>query len=1123
MSNRLIISDKLADCLAIFSKKIEILSSNNDLAWNKHAENILIPLLNLIFESKFSNINIDHNSQITSIDLGDKEKKICFQITSTDTYKKIKSTIEKFIENEYYNYFETLNFLFLKERGKITLSNKQIDELNLLIGSRFNFDNQNLYDFSKIHNLTSKSNIEDLEFVIEQLEKELGNMSSKIINKGPIAVLIFDDERDLELAFKVAKGLNELDIRVRHFSNKLNDLIIEKNYESSYCQLLFDLSNEAKSTVILGSKELKDKIKNRLINNNIIETLNNQHLTHILFKLDDGASFSDINGIKPIIHRSSKEKFQYIIDRSSIELRRQNKILEIQDYDDFETIIRLYDDKSTFVDPKKINKPKKKIGYTLLETIDPIKSTTTYYLYLYKGVNIKQTAAFFYEENKNLKYLKDNLILFLSKEIGQKQLDERIQNAQKSFKAKRAFYLDQFVWQYCTFDNNINSEYIKYSSNNNFIVPEIKTIEGDINDFEQIENWYSSEHDPILVITGGGGIGKTTIAKVVADKFREVKTNSNVIFIEATDTGVMNQLIRLSETKEIDLYDFYSSSLSEKPISRDLFRINIDNGNFLLIIDGLDEVFSKIPDFDVKNFIASISNEFVKDIGIGKILLTCRTYFWKDNISKETHVNHIEVEPFSLKHAKLFFESKFNNEKKIVDKSMKFVEDLTINENNEEKRVMPYVVDVVSKIVESGDELLEDEENKSPYLKLNLKNDYVIFRIFVREFKKTSQISINEQCKFFILFSVFYKGHANSEEIINIWNNHFDRQLTEQLLESLKSHPILEERNGYFSFRYDFFELLFKSIYISELISIDNIEKPSESLIKILLNEGKFGSNLLHEIVLRCVKNWSENYILRISDLINEIRNIDFEINVFNSNYKNQSISSLFALALMINQAKINNQTQSNTELLKNIFGTKENEIFGLSLVQFGSIDGNIKFNFSNITLKECHFDGYECFWDCTFNVNTKFENCTFLNMPNFGNNNSKDIHINQFINPRKDSTFDDFFNWKNNILSDKKEKIKNSLEKFFKLFYINGYLQPQKLESHIYKRYGSKSSSVITVHEIIDILLQQEFIEIEYNNIIKEKRIEFREIVKEEILQFIKEGSVSIKIKRIIDKLIEQ
>lgn len=1122
MSNRLIVMDKLADYLAIFSKKIEILSSNNNLSWNIHAENIMIPLLNLIFDSTFKNFNIEQNSQFASIDLGDHEKRICFQITSTDSFKKIKSTLEKFIEKELYKEYDSINFLFIKEKGKLILSKKQIEELNIILDSKISFDSNNLYDFSRIHNLSSNREINDLEFVIEKLESELGQISSKVINISPVTLLIFDDENDLELAYKISLGLNQLDIRVKHFSNKLDRLVQERDIESKYCQLLFDVSIDAKSTVILATKELKNKIKNKTINRSILSTLNNQHITHIFFKLEEGSSFSDIFDIKPIIHIGNRDNFQYIIDKSSLELRKQNKILEIQDYEDFETIIKLFDDKSTFKEPIKYKKSKKKIGYTLLEGYDPFKSITTYYVYIYKGVNIKQTAAAFFENHKNLKYQKDdNLILFLSKEADQKLLSERIQNAQKNFKAKKSYYLDEFVWQICSIDNSISNEIIKYSLTKNFIIPEIKSIEGDIRDYEQIENWYYSEHDPILVITGGGGIGKTTLARVIADKFKEVKTNSNVIFIEATDTAVMNQLIRLSETKDIDLYDFYSSSLFERPISRDLFRINIDNGNFLLIIDGLDEVFSKIPDFDVRNFIASITSDFVKDIGIGKILLTCRTYFWKDNVSKETHVNHIEVEPFSIKHAKLFFESKFNGNKKLIDKSLKFVKELTITELNEdEKKIMPYVVDVVSKIVESGDELLEDEEKNNTYLKLNLKNDYVIFRIFVREFKKTNQISINDQCKFFIYFSVFYKGHANSDELSTIWKTHFDRQLTQQMLESLKSHPVLEERNGVFSFRYDFFELLFKSIYISELISIDNVEKPTESLLKILLNEGKFGSNLLHEIVSRCVKNWDENYILRISELINEIRNNNYQIPDFNIYYVHQSISSLFALALMINQAKVNTQTQINTELLKNIFGGKENEINGLSLVQFGSIDGNIKFNFSNLHFKDCYFDGYECFWDCTFNSNSKFENCTFLNMPNYGNNNSKEINLNQFINPRKDSTFDDYFNWRNNLESSKKENIKNSLEKYFKLFYVNGYLQPQKLESHIYKRYNSKSSSIISVFDIEESLLKYDFINIEFNRIVKEKRAEFNDNVKEEILQFIKEGSVSIKIKKVIDNL---
>ena len=55
-------------------------------------------------------------------------------------------------------------------------------------------------------------------------------------------------------------------------------------------------------------------------------------------------------------------------------------------------------------------------------------------------------------------------------------------------------------------------------------------------------------------------------------------------------------------TNYINVYNFYealyeiNSSDGEK-LNEDLFRLNLDAGNFLLIIDGLDEVISKAKGF----------------------------------------------------------------------------------------------------------------------------------------------------------------------------------------------------------------------------------------------------------------------------------------------------------------------------------------------------------------------------------------------------------------------------------------------------------------------------------------------------------------------------------------------
>ena len=239
MINRKTITDKLADCLTLFSRKIEILSSSNDLSWNTHAENVLIPLLNIVFDSKFKNLNIENNANHSAIDLGDLDRKIAIQITSTNSFSKIKTTIEKFIENQYYETFDSLKFVFLKEKGKVTLTKNQINELEILIDNKFIFEFEDeLHDFSKLVLLTQTKELEDLEFMISKLDLELGQVSGKLLNNGPVTTLVFDELNELDLAYKVVKGLNELGISVRHYSQKLFDLQKEKLFEQNNCLLL---------------------------------------------------------------------------------------------------------------------------------------------------------------------------------------------------------------------------------------------------------------------------------------------------------------------------------------------------------------------------------------------------------------------------------------------------------------------------------------------------------------------------------------------------------------------------------------------------------------------------------------------------------------------------------------------------------------------------------------------------------------------------------------------------------------------------------------------------------------------------------------------------------------------
>ncbi|MDD1415058.1 SMEK domain-containing protein [Dolichospermum sp. ST_con] len=98
------------------------------------AEYFVVKLLNIIYGYNLINLN-SKDKLCAAIDLGDYERKLCFQVTSTSLKNhrtKIQETINLFIGNKKYQHFDHLKFLFL--------GNKQETY-------RRGFDTQNLFTF----------------------------------------------------------------------------------------------------------------------------------------------------------------------------------------------------------------------------------------------------------------------------------------------------------------------------------------------------------------------------------------------------------------------------------------------------------------------------------------------------------------------------------------------------------------------------------------------------------------------------------------------------------------------------------------------------------------------------------------------------------------------------------------------------------------------------------------------------------------------------------------------------------------------------------------------------------------------------------------------------------------
>lgn len=753
-----------------------------------------------------------------------------------------------------------------------------------------------------------------------------------------------------------------------------------------------------------------------------------------------------------------------------------------------------------------------RIGYQLYQEFDSVQKKATYYLYLFEGINQKQTLERLKINHAEI-FSGKNLIIFLPKEKHQINPETRKQNINDKFKPLNIFYIDEFIRDHCTPKNIVGKSEGNYLVISNFVLPSFEINNQTYESADFFANWLSHENEPILVLKGEGGIGKTTFAQFIADKFLKLNPQSSVLFIDSGE--IKTELIKRKRYQEsINVYNFYESlhdltGSSFEKLSEDLFRINLDAGNFLLIIDGLDEVISKVADFNVDEFLNSII-AYTSQIGNGKIILACRSYFWEVSKFSSDEIKTVELLPFNQEQTKRFFQKSFSDDERKVSKSLKIAEEFKFQDSGE-YFFHPYVLDVVRSIVESDQEVIKaDTTFESDILEKDVKNDYIIYRICYREKLRVEQIGIDDQVKFFSYWSIKRRGVISMDNFSKELEDSLGKHVEKTSIEAFKAHPFIQVRNKTINFKYDFFADYFKSIYVSRHLALDGIYTDvSEDFLKIISENCWYGSGMINDIRDRLIK-WDDSNLLKCSDLISQIL-ADENLPIVT---KRKTISGLFNVCLAANIRKKSSNILNNTELLHALFGKPGKQIVGLHIIAMHSSEEVIRFDFSNLVLKDCYIESYQSFWNCTFNEHTYFLNCFLLNL-DYDSNKKLSIGESNFQN----CTTDDKFKWafKKDSFNTKKSdlQVKEFLEDFFKMFFSKGRLERQGYDYIIKRRFPGISQSYFNFDQVMKYFDKINFFE--YFKEYGETKIKISDIYKADIIRFIKDGTMS---KTIIDAI---
>jgi len=139
---------------------------------NRVAQTILIPLLAEVYGyTELKNLDSPEYPNYPAIDLGDETARVAFQVTSTSDSDKVKHTLEKFVENKFYENYDRLIIYILKKKQN-SYSGSGYEEI---IQDKFTFDkDKDIWDYRDILTEVANFQIDKARRVESILEANFG-------------------------------------------------------------------------------------------------------------------------------------------------------------------------------------------------------------------------------------------------------------------------------------------------------------------------------------------------------------------------------------------------------------------------------------------------------------------------------------------------------------------------------------------------------------------------------------------------------------------------------------------------------------------------------------------------------------------------------------------------------------------------------------------------------------------------------------------------------------------------------------------------------------------------------------------------------------------------------------
>ncbi|CAM4344034.1 SMEK domain-containing protein [Flavobacterium terrigena] len=1101
------LNDRLSTNLSILKNKIEIENASNNLSLNLLLETTFLEILNLIFGYNCSNTN-KRKTNFPGIDGIDDENKLMIQVTSTTSLEKIESTIKKIIEKSYYESYDRLIFVFLKDKGTIKKESKE--RLQKLINNKFILDFENGFiGISDVYRLlTNENNYHKINEVNELLESVFLDVN---FNDNSDLIGISFDEEEIVNASYLSQIIINLGHKVVVDSNELHQKLIEMNSEFISSIVIFNPSivrdNFKKFILIASNSHIEFTIDSSDPKSKIFSYFDEKGLRPLLLLFDEFInSIANKNYKTPrLVTSTNLNKIEHLI-------KEYLKPVSVLKYN-FELIKKVLQSLFPAHSFRAITNEDEK--YFCICNLSYKNSVINFLIFSHEYKRSEVLKQF---DEKYLKGYSSNLTILVPKDYNQ-PTNLRLKYIKDKFKNRNeVHFLDEFLYEESL--KNIRQD--SFFTNEVFISPYFK-IDNDFEKLEDIFEWLKNDETSVAFIIGPGGDGKTTVCQKIHDVIINDFDNNIVIFLDAQSyIEQIKQRDRVDNWR-FDLQTVFEISNTEVGnLDINTFKSNFAFGNITVIIDGIDEIISTLPNFSLADFLADFTT-LEETIGKGKLIINCRDIYINELLlaDSEFQKKHkiFNLLKFNRDLVRKYFKKYFNNDVKKLNDSIKLLDYFYEDINGEEFIYSPFLLEIISNIVENNFDYDEIEVcfDSNILVKKN-SNDYLIYKICKREIAKKENhgftIDVDDYVRLLGLIAVEKNGIFNDDDFCYLLKKLNIDLSSERVKNSLRDNPFFYLKDKNYHFRFDFYKLFFKNnVLYSKLISNNSFDL-TDTFITVISKELKYNS-LLFEGLKNKIKDSEHSFeilLLKFKDLIIEIKTYnDKKPNQGYEYIKQKAISNII---IFLNEIK--SKDYSATDIILKLFSDEEfnrESIISINNLYLIEIPSSLKIeiDFRNMYLTNSVIEGFSGFLNCSFNEDTFFDNtCKISNIQH------SDFDIKK-CSASKDN-FDDYITLSDNSLyaalklaQSGGDDVLGFLRKYFRTFLKGGRLVDNISISNLPKNILHS----VDINELNTILLNHSIL-----TSFDKSNVSIDPTKKTKVLKFINQNLTFLELNRVIKQI---